>query len=225
MSFTPFNFDKRKKEFINSIIIFVYDCLPRWRNSNNWSNNENEKKLNSDLVKSLTGYARIAEIGVNFFSEEPQGKVHTVDIVACHYDKNIENFSDAIIVFECKRLTKTIGEERIDEYVTGHEKTGGGIQRFKLEVHGKEHEIVGMIGYIQSGTCPEWLETINNYIGNLCGKPDENGLHWNKNELLNTIEHDEGNSKYHGKSIHPRKTRPDITIHHLWVNMQHLNFV
>jgi len=219
MDLPPFDFDKRRKEFINSIIIFVYDCLTKWRNSNNWSNNENEKKLNSDLAKSLTWYARTAEREVNFFSEELQGKVHTVDIVACHYDKNIENFRDVITVFECKRLTKAIGRDRTDEYVTGHEKTDGGIQRFKLEVHGKEHEIVGMIGYIQSGTYLEWLETINNCIVNLCDKPDENGLHWNKSELLNTIEHDEENRKYHGKSIHPRKTKPDITIHHLWVNM------
>ena len=48
---------------------------------------------------------------------------------------------------------------------------------------------------------------------------DENDLCWNKYEHINTIEYDEKSRKYHGKSLHPRKTEPDITIHHLWVNM------
>jgi hypothetical protein len=124
-----------------------------------------------------------------------------------------------ITVFECKRLSIDIENERKDEYVTGHKKTSGGIQRFKLEVHGKEHKIAGMIGYIQTGTYLDWQKTINNCIDNLCGKPDENGLCWNECEHINTIEYDEKNNKYHGKSLHPRKTKPDITIHHLWVNM------
>ncbi|WP_461255671.1 hypothetical protein [Treponema sp. R80B11-R83G3] len=76
-----------------------------------------------------------------------------------------------------------------------------------------------MIGYVQTGTCLNWHETINNCIDDLCGKPDENDLCWNKCEHINTIEYDGKSNKYHGKSLHPRKTEPDITIHHLWINM------
>ena len=221
MCFSPFNFGKRQEEIVESVIIFVYEYLCKWRDAPMRPNKESEKKLNPDLPKFLTSYAHKDELGINFFPEEPQEGRRTIDFSIC-YDST-EYYNKIITVFECKRLTKTIGEERIDEYVTGHEKTDGGIQRFKLEVHGKEHEIVGMIGYIQSGTYLEWLETINNCIVNLCDKPDENGLNWNKSELLNTIECDEENSKYHSKSIHSRKTRPNITIHHLWVNMQQHN--
>jgi hypothetical protein len=225
LKLTPFNFAKWHKECIEKTIIFVYDHLNKWRDNSNWSNKESEKKLNADLVKKMSGYARSEEFPANFFHEELQGKRHSVDIVACHFSKSFENYSDAVTVFECKRLTTDIGKERVDEYVTGHEKTGGGIQRFKLEVHGKEHEIVGMIGYVQTGTCPEWLNTINTCIDGLCGKPDENSLSWTRDERINTVEHDDKNGKYYGKSLHQRKTKPNITIHHLWVNMQEQNIV
>ena len=220
MGLTPFDYYKRQEEFIESIIIFVYEHLCRWRNSKNWLNNENEKELNSDLVKGLEWYARTEGFPANFFTDEPQEGKRTVDLIACHYDKNIENFDEAITVFECKRLSSSIRGKRKDEYVTGHEDTGGGIQRFKLEAHGKDHNIAGMIGYIQTGTSPEWLESINNCINGLSDKPDWDGLIWSKNEQINTIKQDEKTGKYHGKSLHPRQTKSDITIHHLWVNMQ-----
>jgi len=219
LEFTSFDFDKWQKEYIENIVFFVYTHLNKWRDKKNWSINENEKILNSSLAKNLTGYARDSEIKAHFFSEEPQENKRTIDIVACNYDSNIESFDDAITVFECKRLSTDIGSERKDEYVTGHENISGGIQRFKLEAHGKKHRIVGMIGYVQTGTCLNWQETINNCIDDLCGKPDENGLCWNKSEHINTIKHDGKSDKYHGKSLHPRKTKSDITIHHLWVNM------
>jgi len=217
MGLDPFNLGVRQEEIVESIIIFVYEHLCKWRDAPIRPNKESEKELNPDLPKFLTTYAHKAGLWINFFPEEPQGGHRTIDFSVC-YD-NVECYNNVITVFECKRLTKDIGGARTDEYVTGHEDTTGGIQRFKLEAHGKKHEIVGMIGYIQSGTYQEWLEIINDWINDLCGKPDENGLNWNKGELLNTLECDEENKKYHGKSIHPRITKPDITIHHLWVNM------
>jgi hypothetical protein len=221
----PFDFEKRQEELIENTIIFVYNQLSEWRDDPMRPNKESEKQLNTDLPKFLTSYARNFELNVNFFSEEPQGNNRTVDLVACYYDKDRGIYNVPITVFECKRLTVAITGERKDEYVTGHEETGGGIQRFKLEVHGKEHEIVGMIGYVQTGTCPEWLETINTCIDDLSDKPDENGLCWTKDECIATVDHDEKNGKYYGKSLHQRKTRPKITIHHLWVNMQEQNIV
>jgi hypothetical protein len=218
LEITPFDFEKRQEEFIEDIIIFVYNHLNKWRDALMRPNKESEKQLNPDLPKFLTSYAHKDERAINFFPEEPQGPQRTIDFSVC-FD-NVEFYNKIITVFECKRLTKSIKGKRTNEYVTGHIHTGGGIQRFKLEAHGKDHEIVGMIGYVQTGTCFEWLKTINICIDGLCGKPDENGLCWTKDEYIKTIEHDEKNSKYHGKSLHPRKTSPNITIHHLWINMQ-----
>ena len=218
-----FDFNKRQKEFIESIIIFVYEHLNEWRDDPMRSNKENEKRLNSDLPKFLTSYAHKDERKINFFPEEPQEDQRIIDFSVC-FD-NVEYYNKIITVFECKRLTNSIKGKRTDEYVTGHKEIRGGIQRFKLEVHGKEHEIVGMIGYVQTRTCPEWLKTINTCIDDLRGKLDENGLCWTKDECINTVEHDDKKGKYYGKSLHQRKTRSEITIHHLWVNMQEQNIV
>jgi len=217
MSLQPSNNKKRQEELIESIIIFVYEHLCKWRDNIARPDKKSEKQLNPDLPKFLTVFAHKTELQVNFSHEEPQENRRTIDIAVC-YD-NEEYYNKVITVFECKRLSTDTGGERKDEYVTGHENISGGIQRFKLEVHGKEHKIVGMIGYVQTGTCLNWQETNNNCIDELCGKPDENGLCWSKCEHINTIEYDEKNNKYHGKSLHPRKTKSDITIHHLWVNM------
>jgi hypothetical protein len=103
--------------------------------------------------------------------------------------------------------------------VTGHQKISGGIQRFKTEAHGKEHCVVGMIGYVQSETGSYHLQGINTCIDDLCGKFDENGLLWTDKEHLSKIECDGKTRKYYCKSNHPRKTAPEITIHHLWVEM------
>ncbi|MDR0472537.1 MAG: hypothetical protein LBH43_02530 [Treponema sp.] len=222
MGLTPSNNKKRQEELIESIIIFVYEYLCKWRDNIGRPNTESEKQLNPDLLKFLSVCVRNTEFPFNFSHEEPQGNRRTVDIAV--YPNNNECYNEVITVFECKRLSIDTGEKRKDEYVTGHENISGGIQRFKIEAHGEKHRIVGMIGYIQTGTCLDWQKTINNCIDGLCDKQDKDGLYWNKHENLKTIEYDEKRNKYHGKSIHPRKTKPDITIHHLWVNTQRHNF-
>ena len=222
MGLTPFNNKQRQKEFIENIIIFVYQHLCKWRDTSLRPSKESEKQLNPDLTKFLTVYAHENEMEINFFPEEPQENQRTVDFSVCL--DNVEFYNKVITVFECKRLTTNTGKERKDEYVTGHKEICGGIQRFKLEAHGKDHKVVGMIGYVQTGTCSEWQKIINDCIDALGDKSDKNGLCWSKKEHINTIEQDEKKGKYHGKSLHPRITKPDITIHHLWINMQGHNF-
>ena len=218
MKFIPFDYNKRQDEIIESIIIFVYEHLCKWRDDPVRRKEKNERILNSDLPKFLTTNAHKAELGLNFYPEEPQENQRTIDISVCYND--ISCYNKVIAVFECKRLSAEINGNRKDEYVTGHKETSGGIQRFKLEAHGKEFNTVSMIGYIQSGTYNEWFNKINGIIEKLCDKPDENKLTWTKNELLNLVENDNKNGKHHSKSVHLRNNKTEIKIHHLWVDMQ-----
>jgi len=220
MDIASFDYTKYQNEFIQGIIYFIYNHLDKWRGSKDWTNTENEKLLNSDLIKYLNGYARTEELKANFFSDELQGNFHSVDIVACHFNKDIENFREAIVVFECKRLSSVITGKRKDEYVTGHNEKDGGIQRFKLEIHGSDYNIVGMIGYIQTGNYQEWFNKINSVIEEISIKPDENGLVWTKDEFLKMLENDSKKGKHYSNSIHSRKTKENIIIHHLWIDMQ-----
>jgi len=218
MDSSPFDYSKRQYELIESVILFVYEYICKWRDDPKRKKEESEKILNSDLPKYLTVSAHKAEREFVFYPEEPEEDQRTIDFSVCYND--IKCYNEKITVFECKRLSKEITGKRKDEYVTGHDKISGGIQRFKLEVHGKEHDIVGMIGYIQTGNASDWFYTINNTIENLCGKIDGNGLNWTTDELLTVIDNNSKRRKQNLKSTHPRKSKADITIHHLWIDMQ-----
>jgi len=155
---TTFDYHKHQSEIINIIINFIYDHLCIWRNGLISPCNKNENDLTADLSKFLELKARNNNLPFIFSHQEPQGKGRTVDISA--YPYNVEIYNEIIIVFECKRLTNVITGKRKDEYITGHKKVSGGIQRFKMEVHGQYHKIVGMIGYMQTGTFQEWKDKI-----------------------------------------------------------------
>jgi len=47
------------------------------------------------------------------------------------------------------------------EYVTGGTEKSGGIQRFKLGLHGAQQEAGAMIGYIQDKDPKSWQSSIN----------------------------------------------------------------
>jgi hypothetical protein len=192
----------------------VYQHLDKWRDNPRLPNGISEPILNPDLPKYLN--ACKTELNIQFAHEEPQGKRRIVDLSVSYKDEDYYN--EIITVFECKQIPE-IEKDRKDEYVTGHKETSGGIQRFKLKAHGKDHNIVGMIGYVQKKNCMEWQKEINNCIDSLCGIQDENGLSWSTHEHLSEIEFDITNQKYHGVSNHPRSGIPEITIHHLWVEM------
>jgi hypothetical protein len=214
--FPPFNYQSHGDEFIHTVIIFVYQKLDGWRDNPRLPTGKTEPNLNPDLPKYLNACVRKTELTIQFAHEEPQGNRRSIDL-SISYD-DIEYYNDIITVFECKQLPAK-EKNRKDEYVTGHEQITGGIQRIKLELHGKRHMVVGMIGYVQKETCPEWQKVINECIDSLCGKPDENGLIWDTNEHLTEIEYDIKHRKYHGISKHHRITVPDVIIHHLWVEM------
>ncbi|MDR1175937.1 MAG: hypothetical protein LBK83_10775, partial [Treponema sp.] len=201
---------------IHTIIIFVYQQLDGWRDNPQLPTGKSEPVLNPDLPKYLNACVRKTELPIQFAHEEPQGNRRSIDL-AVSYD-DIADYNNIITVFECKRLPEE-EKNRKDEYVTGHKETTGGIQRIKLGLHGKKHNVVGMIGYVQKGTCSEWQKVINECIDSLCGKPDENDLTWDTGEYLTETEYDMESRKYYGVSKHPRSTISDVIIHHLWIEM------
>ena len=206
------NIQKRKEEFIMAIINFVYEELLLWKKQLR-QNNLNEKKLNENLSKYLSIKAHQRDMLFSFQHEASQEGESTVDICA-YLESNIDN----ITVFECKRLPIPKPTSRKDEYVTGHKDITGGIQRFKLCKHGKDHAIVGMIGYVENGTFDNHQSEINECISKLAGTTDENNAYWNYDENLKKIDLNNDKAKY--KSVHDRLDADRIQIYHLWINMQ-----
>jgi hypothetical protein len=205
---------------------FVRKCLPDWRDDTDRPIALSEDDLNLQLCKFLDSRAHDNFPMVRFNREENQPKQRSVDLSASPAKSLVigaktHSIYDYFLVFECKRLPAP-SNNRTREYVTGESgDITGGIQRFKLGLHGKDLEIVVMIGYVQKYSCSEWISKINSWILQLSVGKSEDGCSWTKDETLSAFEEDLLNGIATYRSTHNRveDIPKDIKIYHLWVVM------
>jgi len=216
------------RTFQLTIIDFIYQQLPIWRDDPDRPLEQSEHKLNSQLSKFLNSHARKDFPMICFSHEEPQYSNRDVDISALPDEKmiigvHIYTKYDPVLVVECKRLpAPSLDRER--EYVTGTEpnKISGGIQRFKLGLHGSKHDLAAMIGYIQNHTARQWYIKVNSWILELVKNPIGDGCVWFDDETLNSFEGNASKGIYSCHSIHSRTcniVNNKIELYHLWIAM------
>ena len=89
----------------------------------------------------------------------------------------------------------------------------GGIQRFKLGVHGAAHRVAVIIGYIQEGDAKQWLKRINGWLSD-AGKADPL---WTGEQLTTAEARDNAVHRFH--SIHRREVTGgrSVELWHLWI--------
>lgn len=204
---------------------FIQGNLSAWRDDPERPTAERERDLNSQLCKYLnvasrrTGFAM-----VHFHHEEPQGNRHSADISASPLDAGwIEGRPytkyDPLLVLEGKRLP-TPGSDREREYVASPVGATpmGGIQRFKLGLHGAALSIAGMVGYVQQETCPHWFAEMNRWIDELASVA---GSDWSSNDRLRAFNFDPDTHVSRCESEHLRASgaSPKVGLKHLWVEM------
>ena len=101
-------------------------------------------------------------------------------------------------------------KNREQEYVIG-DKENGGIERFKIEKHGKGLDECGIIAFIRDKDFNYWEKEINEWIKDL-SKMD---TFWNIDEK---IAFEENNENYaYLISIAHRKKSNDVRLHHFWI--------
>lgn len=204
-----------------TVVEFLKAHLPQFAESLLHTDINNENGLNSRLSRFITNTAD-QEM---FFAEresmedETRGGSPATDIGI--YLKVVDCSIDAplITVLEGKRLTKSLGAERRREYVIGHDKKGkhtpcGGIERFKLSIHGRRLKHAGMIGYIQEKTPEYWHEQINAWISELSlqqGTPK-----WSEAEHLAPVA-TEGRISESTSTAYRQVDELHLT--HLWINL------
>ena len=111
------------------------------------------------------------------------------------------------------------------EYVSGGDKTTGGIQRFKLSEHEAGLPVAVMVGYIQRETTQIWLEKINGWLVEMAGSKTGDGLLWERDEKSGDFRYDSEAATACAISSHPRVSgtprlhEQPIEIRHLWVEM------
>lgn len=210
-----------RRILVSNVINFVYEHLDAWRDTKQDACTA-EKKLNELLCVYLDFKARVDGL-FSFHHEQSQVGQRSVDIAAkpvnplffaCPY--GYETIYNNITVFEAKRLPIP-KNARKDEYVTGCTKITGGIQRFRLCQHGKEHDTAAMIGYVQKNGFDSNFAIINNCFSRITGCTD--GLEWSCEDELKPLEINNSCGKARTESVHSRCDGTTIRLHHLWVEM------
>ncbi len=205
---------------------FVYSEIAIWRDDPDRLSEDAEERLNAQLCKYLNVAASNRFPMVFFQHEEKQTGSRRVDIAALPKSGIIlgltyHSIYDAFLVFEGKRLpAPSVDRER--EYVTGRAKKSGGIQRFKLALHGAQQTNAAIVGYVQSGNLRDWLSKINEWISDEADSKDTSGEGWSLAEQLLDFKEDAKLRIAVSSSAHPRDksaVSPQIQLRHFWVAM------
>ncbi len=211
----------KQGSIVDKTLEFVYSQLPIWRDKPHREAQESEEALNAQLCKHLNAAARRENFSMaHFHHEERQGDRRRVDLSAQPIDEAIiagRAYQDdqPFLVFECKRLPAD-RKSREREYVTGG-NSNGGIQRFKLGLHGATLSRAAMIAYVQKSTCSEWLVKINDWIKELARSTTS----WTDTEQLTISQDCLTQRSLRLVSNHSRisSIAANIELTHLWVEM------
>ncbi len=216
----------RRRALVLKTINFVYQLLPIWRDDPDRPYEYSEDRLNLQLSKFLDSHARNDFPMVRFDREEYQSQNRRVDLAASPVKPmligvKLHTIYDPYLVLEGKRLpAPSLRRER--EYVTGFDKRNGGIQRFKLRLHGDKLDVAVMIGYVQAYPLTKWHRNINEWISELAGGTTADVSIWEADEKLKTLDEDPIRHTGICRSVHNRSGRKSgkgIQIHHLWIIM------
>lgn len=206
---------------------FVKRELPNWRDDPDRNAEASEERLNAQLCKYLNASAREKFPMVCFHHEEKQTVNRRIDLSGCLskgcvLGSTYFSIYDPFVVLEGKRLPAP-SREREREYVTGGAETTGGIQRFKLGLHGAKNQVAAMIAYVQDGKTEEWLSQINAWITDLEKHGSANGENWCAGERLTGFVHSSEEGISEALSAHSRVgdvISKSIQLHHFWIVMQ-----
>lgn len=210
---------------------FVRHQLPIWRDDPQRPQDASEKRLNFSLCNHLNRF-RADHPMFQFEHEAPQMGRRTIDIGVLGTDEStligtrVYSSYEPFFVIEAKRLPAPPGKDREREYVTGTARNSdsptGGIQRFKLGLHGAGVETAAMVGYIESGLPPQWIRAINQWIRELAAATPTDDCQWSESDALQTGRVDAARGISTSTSVHTRSSAcvtDSISLHHLWIVM------
>jgi hypothetical protein len=212
---------------VERTIEFVFSELAGWRDDPDREPEEAEERLNAQLCKYLNAVASERFPMVMFHHEEKQTGTRRVDVSALpkargFIGQTFHTIYEPFLVFEGKRLP-TPGANREREYVSGGVLKSGGIQRFKLGLHGARLNNAAMIGYVQTDVPEDWLLRINQWIEDLVDSNDSEDEVWSTGDRVLEFAQNPTLGVSSALSSHARNASvsvsPQIRLRHLWVTM------
>lgn len=215
-------------EWLTSLIKFIANALPGWRDDPEREAATGETKLTAQLCSRLSSLTRQTPGWdmVQFKREEPDetdGR-RAIDLSIAPRGEVIwigsrrYNEYQTLLPIECKRLPTPAAADRDErEYLIDKFKTAGGVQRFKAGHHGAAHARAAMIGYVQSEDVPFWQQRLDAWLDGVIAEPAEG---WSIDDRLALVEHDATRRLAALASTHVRKAGlSPIELDHLWIEM------
>lgn len=211
---------------VEKTVAFVLRGLPEWRDDPDRPDERSEDKLNLQFCKFLEARARRDYPMVCFYHQEPQTGRRRVDLSASPVERirigaRQYTIYEPFLVLEGKRLPAPSADRRM-EYVTGGDRIDGGIQQFKLGLHGAELSVAAMIGYLQDQSPSHWHQVINEWISDLAAGHIADVCAWEARDRLEQLSHDPAKGIADCRSVHGRSgsaVGTFIRLRHLWVTM------
>jgi hypothetical protein len=215
-------------EWLSSLMSFIADALPGWRDDPAREAVHGETRLTAQLcarLNSLTRHAPGWDI-LQFRREEPDDgdARRAVDLVAAPRGQLIwlagreYNEYQTLLPIECKRLPTPLGADRDQrEYLISRFTTTGGVQRFKAGHHGAAHLRAAMIGYIQDHDVAHWVQQIDAWIDAIIAEPT---IGWSAADKFALSQHYQSERMAALESHHTRQAGLlPIRIDHIWIEM------
>ena len=215
-------------EWVSSLITFIADVMPSWRDDPTRPPQVAETGLTAQLCARLNSITR-QTVGWDFLQfrrEEPDltRAGRSIDLAVAPSGAIIwiegREYNDysTLLPIECKRLPTPTGRDRDErEYVYSRFSTTGGVQRFKAGHHAAAHDRAAMIGYVQGKDIAFWQTKLDSWINSLVATSCKG---WSADDKLSLTDHHHANRVASLRSIHSRDAGLEpIMIDHLWIEM------
>ena len=213
--------------FFRVVIDFIASQLPLWRDDPLRPVVAAETALTAQLCRFLNHATRRANLDHIVFQTEVPDAVapsRTLDLAPAPVGKPIwigerrYGYYDSLIPIECKRLpTPKRKKPERREYLYTLNGRKGGVQRFKEELHGGDHENGAVIAYVETQTNAAWFNTVNRWVGGLVRRSVQN---WAATDKLALLRNDQAGRVLLAQSCNSRKSRGAITLWHIWIEMK-----
>lgn len=171
----------------------------------------NELQYAQEFVAELERTLRIMEIplcvGREYSDIYTKGADQQRSVDFYFYPAEQGKSKKSLFSVEAKRLPTPGGRDREKEYVLGE---GGGIERFKMELHGKGLFHCGMIAFIEKQDFAYWYSKINSWI-------ESAPSGWDTEERLSGFT---PNVTWAKSSSLVKRKSDYLNLFHFWINVQ-----
>jgi hypothetical protein len=211
-----------------AVLDFIATELPRWRDRRDRPSAQAETTLTEYLCDHLNQAAYLSSEWDHLqFRTETRDEMSSgrkIDLAvkpragSIVIEGRLHTVFDALFPIECKRLPTPKGTDRDErEYVFSQYTSTGGIQRFKAGLHGGEHSVAGMIGFVQEESCDLWAARVAQWITDLVASGQ---VGWSADDQLSIVRNDKTRGTAVLTSSHARSGfATNIAVRHLWIRI------